>query len=116
MLGKEDFPHLIIITRDGVISSVPPYSGALYSSSIWSGSCDYQIVSTYDKQFVAESTYIVFCEKIPTNIIQDDLVTIIKEDAGLPIYGKIVQSESANIFEDNGVIYGTTIWIRETKS
>lgn len=115
MLGKDAFPDYIIISIGITTSETPPYERSLLERTIWTGDCDCQSGGTYDRQFVSESTHTVFCEKITSQIDEGANVTILKENS-LPIYGKVVQSESKDIFEDNGIVYGTTIWVKQTKS
>lgn len=110
------FPHTLKITRSGEVD----YTTAPYTenpdSDVWSGDCDCQVGGTYEKQFVAESTHIIYAEFITAEIKYGDKVHVIKHEGWTPIEGEVLQFDSREIFEEDGKVFGTTIWVRETRN
>lgn len=110
-----DYPHTAVITRK-TTSATPPYATA--TSTIWSGACDCQIGSsgtteTRDTVFVSDYTIYTAC--IEAELKTGDLISIIRKTGHTPIIATIEQHSTDNIWIENGIQYGTTIWANEVK-
>jgi hypothetical protein len=105
------YPHTAVIARVTVNKSAVPFTST--TSTIWSGVCDCQIGrggATGKKQDVFVSDYTIFCEIFDAELMVGDTITVTLKSGWTPIECTIKQFSSDNIFVEDGVEYGTTIW------
>lgn len=107
-LNDIGYPYACTITRTTVDTSAVPFTET--SATVWSGNVDCQISrggATSVRQGVIVSDYTIFCELIPVALQVGDKVSV---TMGTAINLTIEQYSSEEIFEEDGVTYGTTIW------
>jgi hypothetical protein len=109
------FPHFAVISRT-TISEEPPFTAT--SATIWSGSCDCQFGTeqggiTY-KRDVFVSDHTIFCENITAEIRTGDKISVTFVSGRTPVDMVVEQSETADIWQEGGKTYGTTIWAKRS--
>lgn len=110
-----EFPHTAVIRRS-VASASPPFT--VTTTDIWSGAVDCQVNSsggTGKRENVFVSDYAIYSACISPEIKTGDTITI--SGTGKTAFSCIIkQSTTEDIYEVDGVMYGTTIWANEIKS
>jgi hypothetical protein len=107
-LNDIGYPYACVITRDVVDTTDVPFTSA--PTTIWSGNVDCQVSrsgATSLRQGVFVSDYTVYSELLTVELQVGDKVTV---TMGTAIVLTIEQYSSEEIFEEDGVKYGTTIW------
>ena len=115
-LTNPDFPHFAEITRSSR-SDEPPFTST--DTVIWSGAVDCQISGgggTGLKEAVFVSDYTIYSACIDSELQAGDLIAIKLTATGTPINCTIEQSSTEDVWEVDGVKYGTTIWANAVKS
>lgn len=110
-LTNPEYPHFAEISRTA-LASEPPFAAT--PTTIWSGAVDCQVSGgggTYIRQYVYESDYTIYCPCIDSELKTGDQVEVTFKEGGTPIKCKLEQSTTEDIFEVDGVKYGTTIWV-----
>ena len=110
-----EFPHYAVISRTAT-TTTPPYTAT--PSTIWSGDVDCQVGgsgATTKVQTVFVSDYTIYCACITSELQTGDNVVVTLKSGGTPINCVIQQSTTEDIWEVDGVKYGTTIWVNEVK-
>ena len=110
ILTNPEYPHYAEITRTAN-SSTPPFTAT--PTTIWSGDVDCQVSGgggTSIKQDVFVSDYTIYCPCIDDSLFTGDQIEITFKEGGTPIKCQIEQSTTEDIWEVDGVKYGTTIW------
>jgi len=109
-LTNPEYPHFAEISRTA--SGVePPFETT--TTVIWSGEVDCQVRTsggTTMKDDVFVSDYTIYCQCIPDTILKGDQIDVTLKEGDDPIKCKIEQSTTEDIWEVDGVKYGTTIW------
>lgn len=111
-----DYPHTAVITRDA-LSATPPHTTT--TTTIWSGACDCQVGTggtTEARDTVFVSDYTIYTACIEAELETGDQISIIRHEGHTPIIATIEQHTTDNIWIENGITYGTTIWANEVKS
>lgn len=109
-LTNLEYPHLATITRTANLST-PPFTAT--ATTIWSGAVDCQVSGgggTSIRQDVFVSDYTIYCQAITVDIKTGDQIAVTFKTGGTPVNCKIEQSTTEDIWEVDGVKYGTTIW------
>lgn len=117
------FPHYAVISRT-VNSETPPFEPE-EPVVIWEGYCDCQSGTeqggTTYRRDVYISDYTIFCESIldentglPLPLQTGDIVSVTFVTDSTPVDMVIEQTETANIWSENGKTYGTTIWAKRS--
>ena len=110
-LTNPEYPHFATISRTA-IASEPPFTAT--PTEIWSGAVDCQVSGgggTSIKQDVFVSDYTIYCPCIDDELTTGDLVEVTFKEGGTAIKCKLEQSTTEDIYEVDGVKYGTTIWV-----
>lgn len=105
-----EYPHFATISRSST-SATPPFTAT--SPTIWSGDVDCQVGgggSTSTRQDVIVSDYTIYSACIESELQTGDLISITLKEGGTPIDCTIKQSTTEDVWEVDGVKYGTTIW------
>jgi hypothetical protein len=105
------YPHTAVITRTTVVKTVTPFTSS--TATIWSGICDCQVGrggATGKRQDVFVSDYTIFCAIFDAELQAGDTVTVTLKIGGTPIVCTIEQYSSDDLYEEDGIAYGTTIW------
>lgn len=114
-LINEEYPHTAVISRK-VTTETPPYSAT--SSEIWSGEVDCQVSAsggTGTRQTVFVSDYTIYSACISSELQTGDIITVTLGSGKTPFNCTIEQHTTENVWEVNGVAYGTTIWANRVK-
>lgn len=109
-LTNPDYPHTAVIKRTAT-TATPPFTAT--TTEIWSGVVDCQVGgggATGLKQTVFVSDYTIYCACIESELQTGDTITITMGVGKTPFDCTIKQHTTENIYEDDGVAYGTTIW------
>lgn len=109
-LTNPDYPHTAVITRTANAEH-PPFTAT--TSTLWSGAVDCQTGNTgssFKRESVFVSDYIIYSEQINVELQQGDLITVTKGTGSTPINCTIQQSSTEDVWEVDGKKYGTTIW------
>lgn len=109
-LTNPEYPHFATITRTANASE-PPFTAT--TTTIWSGAVDCQVSGgggTSIKQDVFVSDYTIYCPCISAPLLTGDQVAVTFKEGGVAVKCKIEQSTTEDIWEIDGVKYGTTIW------
>jgi hypothetical protein len=124
------YPHTAVISRK-VVSATPPFTSS--STEIWSGEVDCQVSvggGTGLRQTVFVSDYTIFSACIspelvevvdeeevitPTELQTGDIITVTMGEGKTPFDCTIEQHTTENVWEEDGVAYGTTIWANRVK-
>lgn len=104
------YPHTAVISRK-VTTETPPFTAT--ESTIWSGSVDCQVGnsgSTGLRETVFVSDYIIYSACISSELQTGDIITVTMGTGKTPFDCTIKQHTTENIWEEDGVSYGTTIW------
>lgn len=107
-LNDIGYPYACVITRETIDDSQVPFTTT--ASTIWSGDVDCQISrsgATAQRQGVFVSDYTIYSELLTVELQVGDKVTV---TMGTTITLTVEQYSSEEIFEEDGVKYGTTIW------
>jgi hypothetical protein len=110
ILTNPEYPHFAEISRTA-LSSEPPFTAT--PTTIWSGAVDCQVSgrgATHLRQDVYVSDYTIYCECIDDEIKTGDQIEVTFKEGDTPIKCKIEQSTTEDVWEVDGVKYGTTIW------
>jgi hypothetical protein len=109
------FPHTASIERPDV-SATPPYTVTLLP--LWAGAVDCQ-VGTGGRTAVSEgvmvSDYVVYAPCIEVELMTGDRVTVIRQAGHTPIVCTIEQHTTDRIWQQDGIEFGTTLWVNEVK-
>ena len=106
------YPHTAVITRTTVVKTTVPFSST--TATIWSGICDCQVGrggGTGKRQDVFVSDYTIFCALFDAELKVGDTVTVTFKTGGTPITCTIEQFSCDDLYVEDGVNYGTTIWV-----
>ena len=126
ILINKEYPHTAVIRRD-YASTTPPYTAT--SDQLWSGVVDCQVGiagGTSLRQTVFVSDYTIYSSCIEAEIVDGGIVTATELQTGhiisvtlgegkTPFGCTIEQFETSNVWEENGVAYGTTIWANRVR-
>jgi len=110
------YPHTAEISRTTVDRATVPFTSS--DSTIWSGDCDCQVGrggGTGKRQDVFVSDYTIFCELLDDELMVGDIVTVTFKTGGTPIVCTVEQYTSDDLYEEDGVHYGTTIWVNQVR-
>ena len=113
VFNNPEYPHFVTISRTAN-SSEPPFTAT--TTTIWSGDVDCQVGNnggTSIKQDVYVSDYTIYCQCIDAELKTGDQVEVTFKEGGTPIKCKVEQSTTENVWEVDGVKYGTTIWVNK---
>ena len=104
------YPHTAVISRN-VTSATPPFTAT--TSTIWSGSVDCQVSGsggTGLRQTVFVSDYTIYSACISSELQTGDIITVTLGTGNTAFDCTIKQHTTENVWEEDGVTYGTTIW------
>jgi hypothetical protein len=88
-------------------------------TTIWAGVVDCQIGSgggIVQKQSVFVSDYIIYSEQISDELQTGDIITILRGNGKTPFNCTIEQSSTEDVWEVDGVKYGTVIWANRVQA
>jgi hypothetical protein len=111
-----DYPHTASITRVS-LSETPPFTAS--STAIWSGACDCQVGiggKTERRESVFVSDYTIYTACIESELKVGDQLSVTRQAGHTPLTLTLEQFSTDNIWIENGVAYGTTIWANEVKN
>jgi hypothetical protein len=115
-LTNPDYPHTAVIKR-AVKSSTPPFT--ITETTIWSGAVDCQIGirgGTSKRETVFVSDYTIYSQQIGVDLQVGDKVTVTLKTGSPTIICTIAQHTTDNLWEVDGVIYGTTMWVNQVRA
>ena len=113
---NEAYPHTATIVRP-TLSATPPYTNT--DTAIWSGACDCQVGTggtTQTRESVFVSDYTIYTACIDAQLKTGDRISIVRKIGWTPIQCTVEQFSTDNVWIEDGVSYGTTIWANEVKS
>lgn len=112
-----EYPHFATITRT-TLSETPPFTAT--PTTIWSGAVDCQVSgSKGGTSFVKDvfvSDYTIYSACIGDELLTTDEIEVTFKEGGTPVKCKIVQSTTEDVWEVDGVKYGTTIWANRSQA
>ena len=109
------YPHTAVISRK-VVSATPPFTSS--STEIWSGEVDCQVSvggGTGLRQTVFVSDYTIYSACISSELQTGDIITVTMGTGKTPFDCTIEQHTTENVWEEDGVAFGTTIWANRVK-
>ena len=109
ILTNTAFPHTGVIKRTTVVKTTAPFTAT--TATIWSGAVDCQITrsgGTEKIQSVFVSDYTIFSALIPSALQKGDTIEVNLGTSTIKC--TIEQHDSSDIYSEDGITYGTTIW------
>ena len=109
-LTNPEYPHTAVIKRT-TVTTTPPMTAT--TSTIWSGVVDCQVSGTGGtrlNQTVFVSDYTIYSACIESELQTGDTITITMGTGKTPFDCTIKQHTTEDVWEVNGVKFGTTIW------
>jgi hypothetical protein len=109
-LINTEYPHTAVISRTAT-SATPPFT--VTTTTIWSGAVDCQAGrggGTGLRQDVFVSDYTIYSECIDSDLQTGDNIAVTFIVDGTPVNCTIEQWSTDDVWEEDGVHYGTTIW------
>jgi len=116
-LTNTDYPHYAVVSRTA-ISDEPPFTGV--TTTLWEGDCDCQSGTeqggTSFRREVFVSDYTIFTECIDVEIKAGDTISVTFVTGRTPVDMTIEHTTTDNVWEEDGKVFGTTIWAKASKA